>query len=118
MNDLEKRKIIAKINCGKNIFLTGSGGTGKTYLIKEAARETPQPVALTAMTGIAALGLSGLTLHSFAGLSVNTSVGSLESIMSSMLLSEILHTSKPLNLVSGHHQRGFDREQPRGISET
>lgn len=64
---------------GKNVFLTGSGGTGKSYLIETIYNEMPlqrkRPngvpirVSVTAMTGCAAvlLGSHAKTLHSWAG---------------------------------------------------
>lgn len=57
-----------------SIFLTGSAGTGKSYLlgkIIQARRAhyygNEEAVAVTAPTGIAALNISGKTIHSFAG---------------------------------------------------
>jgi ATP-dependent DNA helicase PIF1 len=57
---------------GKNIFLTGPGGTGKTYVLhgimKELSKKSKR-YAITAMTGCAALLLNtkASTLHSWAG---------------------------------------------------
>jgi len=58
---------------GKSFFLTGAGGTGKSYVIRsivEALRRDGKDVALTAMTGCAALllGKGAKTLHSWAGI--------------------------------------------------
>jgi len=58
---------------GKSIFLTGPGGTGKSFLIKEVYNALPQAgrdTALTAMTGCAALLLhsKAKTLHSWSGI--------------------------------------------------
>jgi len=56
---------------GRNVFLTGQGGTGKTHLsselIKEAISKERKPL-LCAPTGIAALVLGGRTIHSLLGL--------------------------------------------------
>jgi ATP-dependent DNA helicase PIF1 len=59
---------------GRSIFLTGSGGTGKSYLIGEVYTAihatTTRALSLTAMTGCAALLLHprARTLHSWAGI--------------------------------------------------
>lgn len=56
---------------GKNIFLTGPAGGGKSYLIENFRREFPnKKIAVTATTGIAAVGIGGTTLHSFLGLGI------------------------------------------------
>jgi len=53
-----------------NIFLTGQAGTGKSYtinnFIKWASGEGIE-VALTASTGVAAINIGGITIHSFLG---------------------------------------------------
>ena len=62
------------IRAGKNVFLTGPGGTGKSYfldrLVKEIPRISNKKIAVTAMTGCAAvlLGNHAKTLHSWAGI--------------------------------------------------
>ena len=59
---------------GKSIFLTGSGGTGKSYLLSSVydtfKREGKRGISLTALTGCAALLLhpTARTLHSWAGI--------------------------------------------------
>ena len=57
---------------GKSVFITGSAGTGKSYLlryiIQQLQHEFGKKVAVTASTGIAAVNLGGQTLHSWAGI--------------------------------------------------
>lgn len=53
-----------------NIFLTGQAGTGKSTTIKnyiEWANDQGLNVALTASTGVAAVNIGGVTIHSFLG---------------------------------------------------
>lgn len=74
MNWTEQQKqIISSISEGKSVFITGSAGTGKTILVKHIIkllkkRYNPSKVFVTASTGVAACAISGLTLHSFAGI--------------------------------------------------
>ena len=59
----------------RSVFFTGSAGTGKSVLLREAIkvlrekykRESDR-VAVTASTGLAACNVGGVTLHSFAGI--------------------------------------------------
>ena len=48
-----------------HLFLTGKAGTGKSTLLEYFKENTQKKVALLAPTGIAALNISGETLHSF-----------------------------------------------------
>jgi ATP-dependent DNA helicase PIF1 len=63
---------------GKSIFLTGPGGTGKSFLLNlvhdAIHKETAKTIALTALTGCAALLLhpKAKTLHSWAGIGLGT----------------------------------------------
>ena len=65
------------LKSGQNVFLTGSAGTGKTYLlnqyIKYLNNRKIKPVVL-APTGIAASHINGSTIHSFFGLGVKERV--------------------------------------------
>lgn len=61
------------VNSGKNIFITGPGGVGKSYLLKQIASNYKNVFA-TASTGVAAnllkLNCPVTTLHSWLGLSL------------------------------------------------
>jgi ATP-dependent DNA helicase PIF1 len=49
---------------GQNVFLTGEAGTGKSFLLNQFVTKVRRKnVLLTAPTGIAALNISGATLH-------------------------------------------------------
>jgi ATP-dependent DNA helicase PIF1 len=55
-----------------NIFITGSGGVGKSTLLKHVTKALQEKhgaefVHVTASTGIAATHIEGVTVHSFAG---------------------------------------------------
>jgi len=50
----------------KNIFITGAGGTGKSYLLKALVENwSNRNLAVVAFTGVAALNVSGETAHKF-----------------------------------------------------
>jgi hypothetical protein len=60
MRDLQK-EAIDHVRSGKNLFLTGPGGVGKSWVISEI--KTPSTL-LCAPTGIAAMNIGGMTCHS------------------------------------------------------
>uniref|UniRef100_A0A1A9ZRW9 ATP-dependent DNA helicase n=1 Tax=Glossina pallidipes TaxID=7398 RepID=A0A1A9ZRW9_GLOPL len=54
---------------GKNVFFTGSAGTGKSFLFRKIISAFPPDGTVpTASTGLATCLISGVTLHGFAGI--------------------------------------------------
>jgi ATP-dependent DNA helicase PIF1 len=71
MTTPEQAAVLNAVKAKKNVFITGAGGVGKSHVIREIVTwgaETGVNVAVTAMTGCAAVLLSGKTLHSWAGI--------------------------------------------------
>lgn len=67
----EQKEAVDAIREGASVFLTGPGGTGKSFLIKSLHTLFPEKnISVTALTGCAALLLGGgaKTLHSWAGI--------------------------------------------------
>lgn len=65
---LQQRALDAVIQGRRNVFLTGGGGVGKSRLIQEfrlRAEAAGRSVVVAALTGIAAINIGGITLHSF-----------------------------------------------------
>lgn len=66
-------KALDNVKKGINVFITGAAGTGKSYLISNIidwckANYENDEYVVTATTGISAMLISGITLHSFAGI--------------------------------------------------
>ncbi|KAM3965684.1 pif1 DNA helicase [Aphomia sociella] len=67
--NIEQQKVLEACLSGKNIFFTGSAGTGKSFLLKRIVAALPPDVTVaTASTGVAACHVGGTTLHAFAGI--------------------------------------------------
>jgi len=70
---VNQEKALSILKSGTNVFLTGSAGTGKTYVLNQyiqylKARKIP--VSITASTGIAATHLQGTTIHAWSGIGI------------------------------------------------
>ncbi|MGM0482495.1 MAG: AAA family ATPase [Patescibacteria group bacterium] len=69
------------LKTGKNVFLTGEPGSGKTYVINQyisyLKKRGVEP-AITASTGIAATHIGGHTLHSWSGIGIKDEISSYE----------------------------------------
>lgn len=75
LSDEQKKVLNLVTEEKKSVFFTGSAGTGKSVLLREIIKNLrvqhntqPDRVAVTASTGLAACNVSGVTLHSFAGI--------------------------------------------------
>lgn len=70
---MQQEEAFKLLKMGKNIFLTGAAGSGKTYLLNKYInylKDHNVKVAVTASTGIAASHLQGTTIHSWSGIGV------------------------------------------------
>ncbi len=70
MNQSQALKIL---QAGHNVFLTGSAGTGKTFLLNqfiEYLKKQKITVGITASTGIAATHINGRTIHAWMGMGI------------------------------------------------
>ncbi len=65
---------LAILKTGRNVFLTGEPGAGKSYTVNAYVaylRAHGVSVAVTASTGIAATHIGGMTIHSWSGIGIN-----------------------------------------------
>lgn len=70
---MHQEEALSLLKMGKNIFLTGAAGSGKTFLLNKYIKylkDNNVRVAVTASTGIAATHLQGATIHSWSGIGI------------------------------------------------
>ncbi len=76
---MKQRVALDILKEGKNVFLTGQAGSGKTYVINQyidwLRRHRIEPT-ITASTGIAATHVGGNTIHSYSGMGIASSLSS------------------------------------------
>lgn len=58
------------LDSGNNIFITGGGGVGKSYILNKLKEHYKEKLVLTSTTGISALNIGGQTLHSWCGIGI------------------------------------------------
>jgi ATP-dependent exoDNAse (exonuclease V) alpha subunit len=71
----QESRFLAHAHAGRNCFLTGMAGTGKSTLLRRFITETLRKVDVTAPTGVAALNVGGMTIHRFCGMLLGPSPG-------------------------------------------
>ena len=103
------------LKTGKNVFVTGPAGSGKTHLINtyiKYLREHEIDIGITASTGIAATHMGGMTIHSWAGIGIAASMtkSDLEALAEKSYLSKRFARVKVLIIdeVSMLHHFRFD----------
>lgn len=73
----EQVEALTKVSQGKRIFITGSAGTGKSFLIDkivEMLDNNDKKYIITALTGVAASEIMGTTLHAASKVNENVDV--------------------------------------------
>ena len=112
---MNQEKALAILKSGKNIFLTGSAGTGKTYVLNQYIKylkERNIPVSITASTGIAATHLEGTTIHAWSGIGIKNSLSTrnLQDLRKKKYLKKNIDKSKVLIIdeISMLHKKQLD----------
>ena len=57
-----------------NLIVSGTAGTGKSYLIQCVKNLLQDQVAIIAPTGVAAFNIQGCTIHSFLDIPTNSKI--------------------------------------------
>ncbi len=89
------------LKTGGNVFLTGPAGSGKTFLLRKFIthlKNKKKSVSVTATTGLAATHLNGRTIHSWAGIGIQTEITAnlIEKILSKKTLANDIRTTDVL----------------------
>ena len=67
----EQEDALVDVMSGKNVFITGGAGVGKSFLVQEIVKsffKSKKTIGVCGMTGCAALIIGGMTVHSFLGI--------------------------------------------------
>jgi ATP-dependent exoDNAse (exonuclease V) alpha subunit len=90
---MQQSKALEYLQSGKNVFLTGPAGSGKTFLLNDFiawAKQSGKNIAVTASSGIAATHLGGVTIHSWSGLGIAERIS--EYALDGLLQKQYLHS--------------------------
>jgi ATP-dependent DNA helicase PIF1 len=74
---MTQKEALDILKTGRNVFLTGAAGSGKTYVLREYIKyltDLNASIGITASTGIAATHMGGTTIHSWSGIGVRDSL--------------------------------------------
>ncbi len=74
---MTQKEALDILKLGHNVYLTGSAGSGKTYILNQYIdylKKHDVPTAITASTGIAATHINGMTIHSWSGLGIRDNI--------------------------------------------
>jgi len=87
---------------GKSLAIVGPGGTGKSVLISRLVKELRRQgkrVAVTASTGIAAVNVGGITLHSFLGTGIAGNRASMQKKMTAESFARAKERIEPFRVI-------------------
>lgn len=75
--DKYQKNAVQLVQAGYNLFITGSAGSGKSFLIRKCIDKCSfiyeeKHIAVTSTTGISSLNINGITIHSWAGITPHT----------------------------------------------
>ncbi len=74
---MTQKETLDILKTGRNVFLTGAAGSGKTFVLREYInylKGLGANIGITASTGIAATHMGGTTIHSWSGIGIKDSL--------------------------------------------
>jgi ATP-dependent exoDNAse (exonuclease V) alpha subunit len=80
LNPQFQRALDLMENTDQALFITGKAGTGKSTLLSHWRGLTKKQIAVLAPTGVAALNVKGLTIHSFFGFTPEVTIDRIKKI--------------------------------------
>ena len=98
---MDQEQALKILKSGVNVFLTGSAGTGKTFLLNQFIsylKKAKVRTGVTASTGIAATHLDGRTIHSWSGIGIKNEMDekSIKHIVKNKKLNKRIRETKTL----------------------
>lgn len=81
MTPMTQKEALDILKTGRNVFLTGAAGSGKTFVLREYIKylkDLNANLGVTASTGIAATHMGGITIHSWSGIGIRDSLNKSE----------------------------------------
>ncbi len=81
LNPMTQKEALTLLKTGRNAFITGPAGSGKTHLMNQYIKylkEHHVSVAITASTGIAATHMGGMTIHSWSGMGIKSDMDEID----------------------------------------
>eukprot|EP00979_Chaetoceros_neogracilis_P011119 scaffold2695_cov256-Chaetoceros_neogracile.AAC.1 len=104
-----QNKAIALAMQGKNVFLTGKAGTGKSWTTRKIVMSFEQQqktMHVTASSGIAAINVNGVTIHSWGGFGIGEYYSDFDRMMDKKTSEKIRKTKALLideiSMLDGH----------------
>jgi len=96
--DKMQKNALRLFKAGYNLFITGSAGTGKSHLIKSIISKynelngTIDNLVITSTTGISALNINGITIHSWSNIKPDTDLSNID-----LFVQKVKRNHKTLN---------------------
>ena len=90
--DAAQAEALEKMFAGRNVFLSGTGGTGKSAIIRLFIEGCRKNIVCVAPTGLAALNLpDAMTIHSFFKFPIDRIMLDADDVPTDWRLAELLH---------------------------